>query len=339
MTAVPTAQRPPATIIQSGIRPFDIGRDLRAVAELIAEAFRHELDDRGTAALREMRVMSHLGGFLRIINGATSELDDYFGGFVWVDHGKVVGNITVQRADKYGNRWQIANVAVAPSYRGRGLSRQLMEQALAHIRDQGGKWAVLQVYAQNVIARSLYDHLGFEEVDGQVEMEASKPPKVQPPATIADFHTFAAHNWQPLYELANNQLGARAQWWRAIRRSDFETPLEQQLGEWLSHQIGRQQVHRRCIQRSQRFEAAIIMTARRWRGAHKLQLWVRPENYGQLEQPLVQWGLAALQDAPVWPVQAQISASHSAAQEVLHSVGFRTVRTLLTMRLDVNPTR
>ncbi len=35
----------------------------------------------------------------------------------------VVGNITVQRADKFGSRWQIANVAVAPSHRVAAASR------------------------------------------------------------------------------------------------------------------------------------------------------------------------------------------------------------------------
>ena len=51
-------------VLETGLRPFDISRDLRAVAELISVAFATELDDRGTAALREMRIMSHFGGFL-----------------------------------------------------------------------------------------------------------------------------------------------------------------------------------------------------------------------------------------------------------------------------------
>ncbi|MCB0158736.1 MAG: hypothetical protein KDD83_11445, partial [Caldilineaceae bacterium] len=98
----------------SGIRPFDIGRDLRPVAELIAEAFASELDPRGNAALREMRVMSHMGGFLKLLNRTTGDFNDVFNGFVWVEDGRVVGNVTVQRADRYASRWQIFNVAVAP---------------------------------------------------------------------------------------------------------------------------------------------------------------------------------------------------------------------------------
>ncbi len=107
---------------ENGVRPFDIGRDLRPVAELIADAFNNELDTRGKAALREMRIMSHVSGLLKLLNRGTGELDDVFGGFVWVDQGRVAGNVTVQRADKYGSRWQIANVAVAPQHRRRGIA-------------------------------------------------------------------------------------------------------------------------------------------------------------------------------------------------------------------------
>ncbi len=108
MTAIHAPGRQFDRALDTGIRPFDIGRDLRAVAELISVAFAAELDDRGAAALREMRFMSHFGGILGVVNRSTGDLNDMLNGFVWVDRGKVVGNVTVQRADRNGNRWQIA---------------------------------------------------------------------------------------------------------------------------------------------------------------------------------------------------------------------------------------
>ncbi|MEX1018411.1 MAG: GNAT family N-acetyltransferase, partial [Litorilinea sp.] len=140
--------------VKSGLRAFDIGRDLRPVAELIAQAFMNELDPRGQAALREMRLLSHLSGLIKLLNRGTGEFDDVFNGFVWVEEGKIVGNITVQRADKFGNRWQIANVAVAPAYRGRGIARAMLARALEYIDDAAGQWAVLQVYDRNQVART-----------------------------------------------------------------------------------------------------------------------------------------------------------------------------------------
>jgi len=319
----------------SGIRPFDIGRDLRPVAELIADAFAHELDSRGNAALREMRIMSHIGGFLKLLNRSTGEFDDVFGGFVWVEEGKVVGNVTVQRADKTGNRWQIANVAVAPAFRGRGISHCLMDRALQHISSCGGQWAVLQVYAKNQVARHLYTNLGFEEVGGSVDLRLEKTPKVEPPTPIPHFYNFPPQQWQPLYELANNQHNALAQWWRAIRRSDFQITFEQQLAEWFWNTAGRSKVYRRSIQTTQRFDAALILTAMRWRGVHQLQLWVRPEKYGQYELPLLQWALATLQSYPRWPIQMNLSADHTAALEVAKHFGFQIQQTLLTMRCKI----
>jgi ribosomal protein S18 acetylase RimI-like enzyme len=336
MTAIPAASHPGAKIVQSGIRPFDISRDLRPVAELISDAFADELDERGSAALREMRMMSHFGGVIDVLNRTTGEFDDFFGGFVWIEDNKVVGNITVQRADKYGNRWQIANVAVLRSYRGRGISRRLMEAALDCVREQGGKWVVLQVYAQNEIARTLYQHLGFEEVGGMTDLRLARTPARLPElGRIANFHSFSVNDWQPIYELANNQLGAQAQWWRALRRADFQAPLDQQIGEWFWRALGRRQVYRRCIQSSERFEAALLLQAQRWSSPHKVQFWTRPDNYGRYEEPLILWTLRTLQNYPRWPIHVQVSSGHEEALEALGRWGFEAARTLLTLRLEL----
>jgi ribosomal protein S18 acetylase RimI-like enzyme len=321
--------------IHSGIRAFDLGRDLRPVAELIADAFTHELDPRGQAALREMRIMSHLSGLIRVLSRGTGDFDDVFNGYVWLEEGKIVGNITVQRADKYGNRWQIANVAVAPNYRGRGIARRLMTRALEHIAEAEGRWAVLQVYDHNTVARALYANLGFEEVGGTVDLRLGRVPPVELPAKRADFFSFGVHQWQPLYELATNQLNAQAQWWRALRRSDFQTTLEAQVGEWLWQTLGRRRIHRRSIQTARRFEAALVLTAERWRGAHQLEMWVRPDRYGDFESYLIQWTLATLREYPRWPLKMTVSADHTAALEACQEFGFRRQHTLLTLRRKV----
>ena len=169
MTTTP-ALRHVSTAIENGIRPFDLARDLRPVAELISKAFAHELDFRGTAILREMRLMSYMAGFMRFFNGDSINYDDVFSGFVWVNEGKVVGNVTVQRGDSVGRRWQIANVAVLPEFRGRGIARRLINQAVEHIHQSDGEWAVLQVYENNHVARRLYERANFETVGGSVEL-------------------------------------------------------------------------------------------------------------------------------------------------------------------------
>jgi ribosomal protein S18 acetylase RimI-like enzyme len=323
-------------VLETGLRPFDISRDLRAVAELISVAFATELDDRGTAALREMRVMSHFGGFLGLMNRSTGEFNDMLSGFVWVDSGRVVGNVTVQRADRAGSRWQIANVAVAPSHRGRGISKRLMEAALDHVTAARGQWAVLQVYARNTVARNLYDSLGFELVGGMADMRAPRTPHIDTSGSLPRLKTFSASDWQPLYELANHQLGAQQQWWRAVRRSEFQQSFEQSASEWLRRAIGQEQVYRRAVQESPRFEAAVVLAAQRWRGEHRIQLWTRPEHYGNYDSALLRWSLATLQTYPRWPITISLSTDHIPALEQVEFYGFRPVRTLLTMRKRVD---
>lgn len=333
LDATPSRIRSQST---SGLRAFDIGRDLRPVAELIAEAFTNELDPRGQAALREMRILSHLSGLIKLLNRGTGEFDDVFSGFVWVEEGKIVGNITVQRADKFGNRWQIANVAVAPAYRGRGIARALLARALEHIEDADGRWAVLQVYDRNSVARHLYERMGFSTVSGQMEMRMDWLRPTEMPVPPAGFGPFKSSDWLPLYELANNQYSAQMQWWRPLRRADFQVAFEQQVGEGFLQAIGKQKIFRRAIQSTHRFEAALILTVQRWRGAHKLDFWTRPDAYGRYEESMVAWALATLQEYPRLPVFTNLSTEHVAAIQAFRRAGFLPIQTLLTMRREID---
>ena len=337
MTAIPAADERAARQVEQGVRPFDIRRDLRPVADLIAEAFAGELDDRGAAALREMRAMSHFGGILALLNRTTGDFKDVLNGFVWVEDGRVVGNITVQRANQRGDRWQIANVAVAPAYRRRGIANRLMDVALEHIRESGGRWAVLQVYARNHGARRIYENLDFEYLSGMADLEAPAAAStgVAPPAHIANFHSFSASQWPELYDLASRQLNEHAQWWRPVRRSEFQMTVERQIGEWFSRIIGRRKVYRRCIQTTPRFDAAVVLTAQRWEGRHKLQLWTRPDHYGRYEEALIRWAMATLGEYPPLPVELTLSTDHQAALDAAKRHGFQVKRTLLTMRREI----
>jgi hypothetical protein len=81
-----------------------------------------------------------------------------------------------------------------------------------------------------------------------------------------------------------------------------------------------------------RFEAALVLTAERWRGTHELQMWVRPEQYGMVEHYLVQWAMATLQEYPRLPVKMSLSNDHEAGIAAAESFGFRRQQTLITMR-------
>ncbi|MBI3958714.1 MAG: GNAT family N-acetyltransferase [Chloroflexi bacterium] len=337
MAAMHVLANPANQRIERGVRPFDIGRDLRPVARLIADAFADELDVQGEAALRELRIMGHMSGLVRLLSRSTGEFQDVFNGFVWIEDGKLVGNVTVQRAASGSGRWQIANVAVDPNYRGRGISRGLMETALDYIRDMGGTWAALQVREQNQIARGLYDRLRFETMGGTVEMHCERTPKVNGRPALPGLAPFSSADSTLLYDLANSEQSAESQWWRAVRRVDFDVPFEQGISEWFSRLVGRDRIYRMALRDfTARFESALILTARRWQGEHSLQIFVRPEAQERYERKLILWALSTLQEYPVWPVTTTLNITHTAARSILEEFGFQARTTLLTMRRKIN---
>jgi len=61
-----------------------------------------------------------------------------------------------------GDELHIANLAVAPKYRRRGLGRRLLQHVLARALEKGMKSATLEVRSGNQPAQALYASFGFE---------------------------------------------------------------------------------------------------------------------------------------------------------------------------------
>jgi len=59
----------------------------------------------------------------------------------------------------------VQTIAVAPRFRGAGLGRLLMEQLLATAKIQNAESVFLEVRADNPVAQTLYQSLGFKEID------------------------------------------------------------------------------------------------------------------------------------------------------------------------------
>lgn len=64
-----------------------------------------------------------------------------------------------------GTTWELAYLGLAPEYRGRGLARALVTQALRALRNQPATHMILAVDERNVPARRLYQALGFVETE------------------------------------------------------------------------------------------------------------------------------------------------------------------------------
>ncbi|MGA7270629.1 MAG: GNAT family N-acetyltransferase [Acidimicrobiia bacterium] len=146
------------------IRPFDVRRDLRDVARLVELCFADTLDAEGRRYIQQMHAAADNPGYLHWAATVAGRVSMPLTGFVWESNGDLAGNLSLIPFSSQGKRlFLIANVAVDPAYRQRGIARQLTESALEHIRKRGAHAAWLHVRADNQPADHLYRSLGFEE--------------------------------------------------------------------------------------------------------------------------------------------------------------------------------
>lgn len=165
----------------SSIRPLDVNRDMLAVAALIEECFASTLDPDGREYLYHIRRAVEDPALIRWVWTTDEEVSSPLFGYVWEEDGRIVGNLTLIPARK-DKEWVyiIANVAVHPDYRRRGIARQLTLRALDHLRQHHIRSAWLQVREDNPAAHHLYLSVGFAERSRRA-LWLSSLPGVRPP--------------------------------------------------------------------------------------------------------------------------------------------------------------
>jgi [ribosomal protein S18]-alanine N-acetyltransferase len=72
---------------------------------------------------------------------------------------ELVGYLIISR---YVDAWHVMNVAVAPSYRGRGIATKLLERLFELTAGDGRRGYTLEVRVSNNAAIRLYEKLGFK---------------------------------------------------------------------------------------------------------------------------------------------------------------------------------
>jgi ribosomal protein S18 acetylase RimI-like enzyme len=146
------------------LRPLEIYRDLGQVADLIELCFAATMDRDGREYLRQMRQVASDPFFPRwVVANSSPGVNSYYG-YVWEENGRVVGNLSMIPVNRYGTRvFMLANIAVHPNYRSRGIARALTSRALDFVLHERRSNAWLQVRQDNPIAHHLYISLGFEE--------------------------------------------------------------------------------------------------------------------------------------------------------------------------------
>ena len=325
--------KPPA----SGLQPFDARRHMRQVAALVGDVFASELDAQGRQALGEMQLVGRLSPLLGGLFSAAF-FGEFVSGHVWLEAGRVVGNVTLQRGDFSGSRWRISNVAVAPAFRGRGIARALMLATLREIACRGGQWAILQVRQKNDVARCLYKEMGFSDVcsDGLWRLNGA-PAEPPSPETAVSMQPLRASAWRERFELAQTARTSLANWAERLQAADYQVGVGRLLAEMMGGLTGLHRVSRWGVYDGPRLLGAVETHASGGAGPHTLRFAVHPRARGQLETALVHQGLRSLARTLPRPTVVEHSGDHAQGVAALEVAGFRAERVLLMMRRLVVP--
>ena len=298
-----------------GLRQIDARRDMGKVADLIEIAFGGNLDPTGRRMLREMRVLGRMGwlGWLAsmlLLPPAARPM-----GYIWMEDERLVGNASLLPVKGHMHRWLMANVAVHPDYRRRGIAHEMTRACLGLARRGGAESVVLQVDRENQAAQVLYASMGFRPLGTRASWRRASRSAFQAAGQIPDIRPRRKGEWRDQWELAMANFPEGVVWPYPTASELFRSGRNTRHWLYWSGQqlVGSLSVREGIIQR--------------------MMLVVHRELRGQIEGDLLRHALsrmradraALLLDYPV-----------DAIPETLKSLGFRQDRALTWMRKELS---
>lgn len=323
----------PATRPGEGLRPVDMSRDLPQVVELLRLVFGESLDgdERNLFGEHAPRPIDEL---VFRVHPAAARLSN---GFVWQEDGRIVGNATLL-STKTWDRYLVANVAVHPSYRRRGIARGLMQAITTSVKGRGGRVILLQVVKDNFSAIDLYKSLGYSAIGNmitwyaassrirQIAVDSSDEPRVK-------IELLGNRHWRDAYDVDTSHVNADLNWPEPLQPDAYRRTVWQRFIDFMN---GRQS-ETWMVKDSNDHLAGLASIQSEWGRSHILAVRVRPDLSGQLERPLLAKVIRRLSYLP----RRNIRIDHPEADELtgllLRESNFNIQRTLTHMRLDMSP--
>lgn len=322
----------------SGLRAFNPLRDIRPVVALIELSFGKDLDPSSRQMLREMTTASWLlGPMFWLLSVTRSPLRDLFSGYVWLEQGRIVGNINVHTKYKGQRGWFISNLAVHPSYRRQDIALHLMRAGLELARGRGARRVSLEVRAGNIPAQRLYRKLGFAKVDSVSTMKLSGVCRVDAiPSDQYRMKVVKPGEWKSVHQLAQDTLSAEAKEIIPVMEKDYRQTFPRRLLSNLGDTLRGQIVCRWAAHEDDRFLGLVTLRVGGPLSSHSMRMMVHPDHRGKLEEMLLTKALSALNAYPSKLVSAKIQPSYEEAVDIFERYGFVEEQTLdlLTLRLE-----
>lgn len=330
----------------TGLRRFEMRRDLKSLADLIDLTFGFELDEARSPIVAEMRRLAKAGPLLWLLDASYATLAPLLGGFVWMDGGKLVGNVTLSPESGQRGLVAITNMAVHPDFRRQGIGRRLMEAALDEAGHRGARAVVLEVRTDGAAAQLLYRELGFKCYHTVTELRLAAAHRPGPRSALLHpplaLRQRRPGDRQKLYHFYQAVTPAALQDVRPVLSRDYRIDIGLRLSRWLESAMYRRQRSDWILERTGPLQApgeshaigAVLQVTGEYTDApHRLQVDVHPECRAAVEDELVAAGLSRLSGFPDRDVVSTVSASHPEGLAALQRAGFAAARTLDQMVL------
>ena len=314
----------------NGPRPINLKHDVPQVADLLELAFGEKLDFEGRQAIR--RSPNGNPTFLWRLNPQTNRLPP---GYVWQENGRIIGNVTLI-ATKIPGRHIIANVAVHPNYRRRGIARSLMQSVLQQVRARHGNVVILQVVKDNTPAIELYEELRFLKIGAMTEWRSTVSrlrnlPGDSPDAAKTAVTPLRNQQWQDAYRLDTTSQHPDLTWPEPIPPDYYRWRWWEAMNDFL---YGRSRETWATTTQSGQL-AGLATISSEWGRPFNLTLRIHPERRGQLERPLLTKLIRRLQNMSRRNIIIHHLDNDTVTNQLLKEANFTPRRSLIHMRLDL----
>jgi len=310
----------------SHLRPLNAIRDLPQVADLVELCFSHNMDPEGESYLRQMRRASRDQNWLeRAAVNAENAASVPLTGFVWEQEGRIVGNASLINFRHHGKRIAlVANVAVHPNHRHRGIARAVTERAMAHARDHKADALWLHVFPDNTDALDLYADLGFKERARRIIWTAEGDPMLNVFPAKANVVARAPRFWPQQREWLTRLHPDELAWYRSW---DFSA-LAPGFWNWLYLLFVDINLRQWASVTNDQLQAVLAWTPN---GARYEPLWLA---LGPNPDSDALTGLLVHARREVGRRRLLLEHPVGPWDEAIQSAGFRAERTLVWMRAD-----
>jgi GNAT superfamily N-acetyltransferase len=309
-----------------------LGRDVRPVIELLGVVFGPSLDAQGRRILDNELTLTNQPALRQRLYQARKGISP---GYVWEEERQIVGNVSILPA-KANNRYLIANVAVHPRFRRRGIARILMQHALTHLRAQGGEVVLLQVQADNSEAIRLYQQVGFDSLGTTISWERPGARSLEWEAEAILAHAVIRspfirplkwHEWRAAVSLDRACLHPDLNWPEPPADDAYKSTFTGWLDNWVT---GRRVEHW-IVEEENRLQGLASIDSQAGR-PHQLTLRIRAGWNERLAPHLLAKLLRRLAYLRRGDIRLDHSDEDTLVTRLLTGAGFRQRRTLTVMK-------